>query len=180
VKENHGEVRQALLEGIMAEKGASPPDFREWNRRHGRMEVREYWWVEADEAMKTYLEQEFGWPEVRWYGRVKRRRTRLHSEEWSTEEVIVIYGKKGGPNPTPQRLSQWVRGHWEIENGMFWVLDVTYQEDRNHARKVGWPLHAIRCVAINVIRQQGFRYIPDGHSAASARPDLGLAWSGIY
>jgi len=179
VKENHGEVREALLEGIIAEKGASPPDIQEWNRRHGRMEVREYWWVEADEEMKTYLEQEFGWPEVRWYGRVRRWRALLHSGEWSTKEVIVIYGKKGGPNPTPQQLSRWVRGHWEIENGVFWVLDVTYQEDRNHARKVGRPLHAIRCVALNVIRQQGFRYVPDGHRAASARPDRGLAWLGI-
>jgi hypothetical protein len=204
VKENHGEVREALLEGIIAEKGASPPDIKEWDRRHGRIEVREYWWVEADEEMKRYLElvfpdyshgpalkveadeemkryleQEFGWPEVRWYGRVRRRRALLHSGEWSTKEVIVIYGEKGGPNPTPQQLSRWVRGHWEIENGVFWVLDVTYQEDRNHARKVGRPLHAIRCVALNVIRQQGFRYVPDGHRAASARPDRGLAWLGI-
>lgn len=179
MKENHGEVREALLEGIIAEKGASPPDIKEWDRRHGRIEVREYWWVEADEEMKRYLEQEFGWPEVRWYGRVRRRRALLHSGEWSTKEVIVIYGEKGGPNPTPQQLSRWVRGHWEIENGVFWVLDVTYQEDRNHARKVGRPLHAIRCVALNVIRQQGFRYVPDGHRAASARPDRGLAWLGI-
>ena len=94
---NHGEVREALLEGIIAEKGASPPDIKEWNRRHGRMEVREYWWVEADEEMKRYLEQEFGWPEVRWYGRVRRRRALLHSGEWSTKEVVVIdLGKKGG------------------------------------------------------------------------------------
>ena len=89
-----------------------------------------------------------------------------------------IDGETGGLNPTPQQLSRWVRGHWEIENGVFWVLDVTYQEDRNHARKVGRPLHAIRCMAINVIRQQGFCYVPDGHRAASARPDRGLVWLG--
>jgi len=65
VKKNHGDVRKALFEGSIAEKGASPPDVQEWNRQHGRREVREYWWVEADEAMRTYLEQEFGWPEVR-------------------------------------------------------------------------------------------------------------------
>jgi hypothetical protein len=34
-------------------------------------------------------------------------------------------------------------------------------------------------VAITIIRQQGFRSIPDGHRAASARPDRGLAWLGI-
>ncbi|WP_160173284.1 hypothetical protein [Chloroflexus sp. MS-G] len=57
---------------------------------------------------------------------------------------------------------------------------MTYQEDRTHARTVGWPLHAIRCVAMNIIRRQGFRYIPDEHRAASARPDRGLVWLGMY
>jgi len=42
------------------------------------------------------------------------------------------YGGKKEATP-----SQWARGHWEIENSMFWVLDVTYQEDRSHARKIG-------------------------------------------
>jgi len=76
---------------------------------------------------------------------------------------MAIYGEGRG-------LSRWVRGHWEIENGVF------YNEDRNNAHKVGRPLHAIRCAAINVIRLQGFQYIPDGHRAASAHPDRGLAW----
>jgi hypothetical protein len=38
--------------------------------------------------------------------------------------VIVIYGGGRGLNPTPRELSRWVRGHWEIENSGFWVLDV--------------------------------------------------------
>lgn len=179
MKENHGAVLEALVEGVALEKGGSSPDVVEWDLQHGRLEVREYWWVKADEEMRGYLEDEFGWPEVRWYGRVRRRRRPFHQEKWSSEEVIIIYGGDGGPEATPQQLSRWVRGHWGIENGVFWVLDVTYQEDRNHARKVGRPLHALRCVALNVIRQQGFRYVPDGHRAASALPDRGLAWLGV-
>ncbi len=140
-----------------------------------RMKVREYGWVEAGEEMRTSLEQALGWPKVRWYGRVKRRQALLHSEEWSTKEGMAIDGKGGWLNPTPQQLSQWVRGRWEIENGVFWGLDVTYSEDRNRARKIGWPLHAIHWVAIHVIRPQGFCYIPDGQRAASAHPDQGLA-----
>jgi len=81
---------------------------------------------------------------------------------------------------TPRQLSQWARGHWEIENCVFWVLDVTYQEDRSHARKIGGLLHTIRCMAINVIRRQGFRYVPDGRRSASARSDRGLAWLSAY
>lgn len=176
VKENHGEVLEALIEGLEAERGESPPDWKEWDRRHGRLEVREYWWVKADPEMQAYLEQEYGWPAVCWYGRVRRRRTPLHRSEWSTEEVVVVYGTRRGPEPTPRQLSRWTRGHWEIENCVFWVLDVTYQEDQNPARKIARPLHAFRCAAINLIRLRGFSYVPDGQRAASARPDRGLAW----
>jgi hypothetical protein len=176
VKENHGELREALKVAIEIEKSKAPPDVEEHDRGHGRLEIRKYWWVKAEEDMREYLEREFGWPDVRWYGKVRRERTLLFQGKCSSEEVIVIYGGGRGLNPTPRELSRWVRGHWEIENSGFWVLDVTYNEDRNNARKVGRPLHAIRCAAINVIRLQGFRYIPDGRRAASARPDRGLAW----
>jgi len=154
--------------GVGIEKGMAPPDVVEFDRGHGRLEVREYWWVKAD--------KDISWPDVRWYGKVRRERTLLYKGKRSIEEVMAIYGGGRGLNPSPKELSRWVRGHWEIENGVFWVLDVSYNEDRNNARKVGRPLHAIRCAAINVIRLQGFQYIPDGHRAASARPDRGLAW----
>jgi hypothetical protein len=48
----------------------------------------------------------------------------LFQGKCSSEEVIVIYGGGRGLNPTPKELSRWVRGHWEIENSGFWVLDV--------------------------------------------------------
>jgi predicted transposase YbfD/YdcC len=175
VKDNHARLREILLQDLLARKGAS---LKQKNRRHGRVEHREYWWVEADEEMRMYLERELGWPQVRWYGWVKRQRKRLRSGEWSEEEVVWIYG--GEKEVTPRQLSQWARGHWEIENCVFWVLDVTYQEDRSHARKIGGLLHTIRCMAINVIRRQGFRYVPDGRRSASARSDRGLAWLSAY
>jgi len=33
-----------------------------------------------------------------------------------------------------KRLAAAVRGHWGIENGLHWVLDVAFREDRNRAR----------------------------------------------
>jgi len=29
---------------------------------------------------------------------------------------------------------------------------------------------------LNIMRRLGYRYIPDGHRAAAALPDRGLAW----
>lgn len=102
MKGNHGEVREALRLGIESEKGGKPPDVVEMDKQHGRLEIREYWWVEGDAEMRAYLADEYGWPEVRWYGRVRRKRRPLHQEVWSTEEVIVLYGGESGPAPTPR------------------------------------------------------------------------------
>jgi hypothetical protein len=45
-----------------------------------------------------------------------------------------------GPDQAdPQRLAQLVRGHWEIENRLHWVRDVTFGEDRSQVRTRGGP-----------------------------------------
>lgn len=156
--------------------GKAPPAQVEWNKRHGRIEQREYWWTESQE-LEAYLAREYGWEGVRLCGRVRRYRKPLGAETWTqVEENIVIYGSRESKLPTAEQCSRWLRGHWEIENRVFWVLDVTYNEDRNHARKIGIQLSKLRCLAINIIRRQGYRYIPDGHRAAAALPDRGLNW----
>lgn len=96
--------------------------------------------------------------------------------QWEeVEEHLVIYGSRHSDLPSAQQCRLWLRHHWEIENR---ILDVTYGEDRNHARKIALPLSKICCLVINVIRQQGYRYIPDGQRATSARSDHSLAWLG--
>ena len=161
---------------LECEKGGKPPDVVTCDKRHGRLEQREYWWLEVDEELRRYLAEEYGRRDVRWCGRVRRSRRLLHEEGWEVEESLWLYQAEVDLEVTPERLSRWVRHHWEIENRVFWVLDVTYGEDRNHARGIGLPLHFVRSVAVNVIRRRGFRYVPDGQRVAAARDDRGLAW----
>ena len=94
VKDNHARLREILLQDLLAGKGVS---LKQRNRRHGRVENREYWWVVADQEMRMYLERELGWPQVRWYGWVKRQRKRLRSGEWSEEEVVWISRRRQRP-----------------------------------------------------------------------------------
>jgi predicted transposase YbfD/YdcC len=55
-----------------------------------------------------------------------------------------------------------VRDHWSIENGLHWVLDVAFDEDRARNRKDHGPenLAIIRKLALNVLRR--------------ARPDISI------
>jgi hypothetical protein len=71
-------------------------------------------------------------------------------------------------------VAAYLRDHWAIENGVFRVRDVSYDEDRLHGRTIGLGLALIRNTAINLLRQQGYRFIPDGWRALASLPDRGL------
>lgn len=42
----------------------------------------------------------------------------------------------------PALLSNWIQGHWAIENQLHWVRDVTYHED-HHQLRVGAGAHVM-------------------------------------
>ena len=52
-----------------------------------------------------------------------------------TSEVTRYYFSSL-PSDDVERLGQSLRGHWGIENGLHWVLDVTFGEDANRPRRV--------------------------------------------
>jgi predicted transposase YbfD/YdcC len=53
------------------------------------------------------------------------------------------------------RFAQAVRGHWNIENQLHWVLDVVFGEDQARARteQAAENLAAMRRMAVNLLRQ---------------------------
>jgi predicted transposase YbfD/YdcC len=54
------------------------------------------------------------------------------------------------------------RQHWQIENGLHWVKDVTFQEDdpprRGGYAPVNWAI--LNTFAITLARRQGWRTVP--------------------
>jgi hypothetical protein len=178
VKENHSDLKPLLDEWIAAmqlETGTSLPDVVQVNKGHGRIERRELWAVPSGE-LGVYLEQEYGWPGVTWCGRIRRqRRPSNRPEKASIEEHDWVFGSRT-VEASPEDIARWLRGHWTIENAVFRVLDVSYDEDRLHARKTGIALGRIRHAAINLIRGLSYRYVPDGWREISARTDYGLAF----
>lgn len=148
-------------------------DARHIHCGHGRIERREVWLVEAGE-LTEYLEQEWGWSGVRLCGRIRRYRKRWTDQQWQVEEHLWV-SSLSAERITAEQIARALRGHWVVENGVFYVRDVTYGEDRLHARKIADALAAMRNTAINLIRSLGHRYIPDGHRCISASHDYGLS-----
>lgn len=177
MKGNQPEVKEALdfwIEERWASGGGRPaPQWVTVDKGHGRMEQREVWWVEAGE-LGAYLEQEYDWPAVTVCGRIKRYRRKLGAREWEEEEHTWVTSAPAA-QATPERVQRWLRGHWGIENRVFRVRDVGYEEDRLHGRKIGLGLSALRNEALNLIRQQGYRYLPDAWRAFSECPRRILA-----
>ena len=53
--------------------------------------------------------------------------------------VEVVYLITSDRDASPAALAAWVRSHWEIENRLHWVRDVTYQEDKSLVRTGSAP-----------------------------------------
>jgi len=174
VKGNHGELHTAVSEWVEAHDGdRREPDHVQVDKGHGRLERRELWLVPAQE-LGDYLDQEFDWPAVRFCGLIRRYRRRLHEKNWTSVTTTLWIAGGHLPELSPRQAQAHLRQHWTIENAVFYVRDVSYDEDRLHGRQIGFSLSALRNGAINIIRQAGFRFIPDARRFLPARPDLGL------
>jgi predicted transposase YbfD/YdcC len=56
---------------------------------------------------------------------------------------------------TAEQMAGWVRGHWGIENGLHWILDVVFHEDDSRVRAghAGANLAMIRKVAVSLLKR---------------------------
>jgi predicted transposase YbfD/YdcC len=96
---------------------------------------------------------------------------------WRTETVYAITDLQ--PHQArPDELAAWVRGHWQIENGLHWVRDVTFAEDLSQVRTGAAPqvMASLRNLAISLHRLAGATNIAAAlrHHARDARRPLQL------
>jgi hypothetical protein len=81
----------------------------------------------------------------------------------------------------PERLLGLVRQHWQIENQVHGVRDVTFDEDRSQVRSgsLRQGLAAFRNTALGLIRQAGETNIAAACRRFAAQPWSALALIGI-
>jgi hypothetical protein len=84
-------------------------------------------------------------------------RTPPRDETYCSREVIYAITSLPPEKLNPQALLQLSRDHWQIENGLFHVRDVTFHEDACRVRTGSAPqvLAEIRNATLTIIRRTG-------------------------
>ena len=78
----------------------------------------------------------------------------IKDEEWVTDPAIQTRTYLLSTVLSPERFNEVVRAHWDIENGLHWVLDVVMNEDQARSRKDHGPenLAVLRRLALNLAK----------------------------
>jgi predicted transposase YbfD/YdcC len=88
------------------------------------------------------------WPDVAAVVQVNREREVGRERTSTTHYYLTSYAG------TAAEMGAFVRGHWGIENGLHWVLDVLFREDDSRVRAghAGENLAMVRRVAVALLR----------------------------
>lgn len=97
-------------------------------------------------------------------------------------ERVYLITSLSAEQASPQRLLALNRGHWEIENRLHWVRDVTFGEDQSQIRTGSGPrmMALLRNLAISLVRlRHGAQWIAQALRDLAARPHQALAMVGL-
>jgi predicted transposase YbfD/YdcC len=124
--------------------------FSTEEKGHGRIERRFYWMTDQID----WLEGREQWEKLHSIGFVLSER---EVKKKVTTEVRFFLSSL---SCNVEYFARSVRGHWEIENKLHWVLDVVFREDDSRIRS-GYGaenLVLLRKIALNLLRQDDDKY----------------------
>jgi predicted transposase YbfD/YdcC len=161
VKANQPTLRTALRRLPWA----TAPGARRRNRGHGRRESRSIKVIDLD---GTGIAQLF--PPARRAIKVVRRCTTADGRR--SVETVYALTSLDHHAADADLLAIWLRGHWEIENRVHHVRDVTQREDASRIRTGSGPqvLAALRKTATNLARLAGHENIAAAQRTAAWHP----------
>lgn len=122
------------------------------DKGHGRLEERTYvhstdvgWFAERDR-----------WAGLASFAAATSRRTDLITGKVSLDTRYYICSYT---TPDASRAGRAIRFHWGIENGLHWVLDMAFDEDRARCRTghAAETFSIVRHVALNLLKQEKTR-----------------------
>jgi len=138
----------AALDRACDEELAGCPTAAAVGDGHGRHEERYVTVIRDPEGLPG------GWPDVRAVVVVGRERQVSGGRNTSSAHYYITSLRCGA-----EELAGYVRGHWGVENGLHWCLDVTFGEDSNRTRdaNAGANLGVLRRVAASLLKQDAGR-----------------------
>jgi predicted transposase YbfD/YdcC len=138
------------------------------NKGHGRIEVRRI-------TTTTWLNGYLAWPQV---GQVFRLERERRVKGRATVEVVYGITSLSRSEADADRLLALTRTHWQIENGLHYVRDVTLGEDRCRVRtgKAPQVLASLRNVAVYLLNRMDTPSIAAATREIAAQPEKALPW----
>lgn len=146
--------------------------WTETDKGHGRVEVRRTSVLRLAPADPAWQDLQGEWAGLRAFVRVHRQRQNVLTGKVTEQTAYYISSSSKGAQP----LGVAARQHWQVENCLHYVLDVTLAEDASRVRRDHGPanLAALRNIALNLHRR-----LP--HAQGSMRARMKRAgWSPEY
>ena len=152
VKGNQGHLQEdviALFDHAHEQefKGIDADYERSVASGHGRLEIRECWAID-DEQQLDFLRHREEWKKLQ--SIVMIRSMRQEGNKTTVKDNYFISSLEADA----KRILNAKRAHWGIENGLHWVLDVAFQEDRHQLHGNGAANMAVlRHMALSLLKQ---------------------------
>lgn len=154
VKENQGHLFEDL-QAIFAEaehcqfKQVPHQTCRTVAKEHGRLETRQCWTISRADYLNSLRDRD-AWEKLNTLGMVRSER---RVGETVTVETRYYISSLAG---TAEQFLGAVRGHWGVENGLHWTLDVAFREDESRLRKGDGAQNfaVLRHIALNLLKQE--------------------------
>ncbi len=158
---------------LFADPDAACVRAQERRMHGGRIEQRI---LRASSELTGYI----AWPGMAQAVCMERRVTEKATGETHSEVAYAITSL-APHHATPAQLLVLWREHWQIENKLHWIRDVTFDEDRSTVRAGDIPqvMATLRSTAISVARLHGATNIAAACRRYAAQPALALAAIGL-
>jgi predicted transposase YbfD/YdcC len=152
LKGNQGSLHQEtvdLFDHCLTDdcQGIAYTTARTINKGHGRIEERRIW---ATGEVNWFAEKDKG-RNLRSLIRVQARRTL--GDQTTSEYRYYISSLPADDAP---KLLAYIRGHWGVENGLHWCLDISFGDDDRRIRQGHGAENFARLsrIALNLLKQQ--------------------------
>lgn len=153
LKANQGTMHQDVItmmeEGLVTQfKQITHHTRQTVEKGHGRIERRRYWLID-DEQYLAYLNSEGKWANLCSIGVVQAQREVGGTRSSETRYYLCSVGSLS-------EFMEAARGHWSIENGLHWVLDIAFREDHNRTRTdhSAHNFAILRHIALNLLKAE--------------------------